>query len=89
MRFRTSVCGVDDEVDAADEGRLLEGVSVLGELGSDSEGRESSLRSRHMNCTSPVSMQPFNNHGSTQFTNKLTSIVNHGLQSVNQIFRNI
>jgi hypothetical protein len=34
MCFRTSVCGVD----AADEGRLLEGVSVLGELSSDSVG---------------------------------------------------
>ena len=61
IRFRAKVCGIEDEVEAADEGRRLGGVSVPGELGSDSEDLESSLRSRHINCTSPVSIRELSN----------------------------
>lgn len=47
-----------DDVDVEDEDeRRLRGVSVSGELGTDSEIGSSSLRSKQTNCTSPVSYE--------------------------------
>lgn len=80
--LRATVRLIEGDDVEEDEDRRLCGVSVPGELGTESGERSSSFRSKQMNCTSPVSEEMSATLSMRRATTSLTRIVQQRLKPV-------